>query len=443
MLADGPAAVRVAVRRGSDRVVVDVPREQVRLVRRLPGEHERLALEGEQALLQGDVAAAISAFAPLAAARPDDPRALRELGFALLLAERPAEAEEALARACALDALDLEAHLQRARVLERLGRTDEAIAAWKRAATLGPRHVASWRAAARLLLARARGRDREEAVRCLELALREDPTSEAAALDLVDALAPGLARLPLPGRGLDEGQARARGALEPFVARSPGAVRAGLALARLEALAGEPRRARDRVAALVARPEVEAGLRARLAAEAALHAWLAAGATTPAPPGLDAGDDAVDAAAAARALGLLLDGGPEDGRLLLARARALMRAGQGADAGPDLERAALAGPPPVTADALLLQEARLARRPLGAGWSPAKAARLAAVAPWWPEAHEAHARALEREGDPAAGADAWMRAAARAATPAEKARLEAAAAAAREAAARRRRNAGT
>lgn len=459
ILEENGVIVRIAVQRGGDRVVVDVPRGAVRTVRRLGGEPARLAAAADAALVGGDVEAAIASLLRLAAL-VDDARSQRELGFALLLAGRPAEAVPALTRACTLDPIDLEAHLQLAHAIEATGRVDEAIEAWRRATTLGPRHVQSWRALARLLLARARPRDGEEALRALELAARQDPAHEGVVLDRAQALvttsSPEWLAGPLLGGAEPAGAGKARELLAAFLERraaegagAPGAARL---LAELEARRGGFAAARDRAASAAARADAPAEARARLAAEAARWSWHADGCVTPAPPDLDAGQEGVDLAWAEQALSLLLEGGGEDGRLWLARARVRLRAGRSDAAGEDLEQAALAGATgagvvgAVAGDALLLQEARVALaagRPLLPDAAPLKAARLAGLMPWEPAAHAAHAQALLRDGRPADAGRAFERAATRARSAEERALHEAAAAAARDDAERRRRNSGT
>ncbi|MCO5171871.1 MAG: tetratricopeptide repeat protein [Planctomycetes bacterium] len=446
-----PDLVRVAVARGLDRVVIDLPRAQVHWVRRLAAADARLQRDAEAALVRGDVAAAISALRRLVEARPDDPRARRELGFALLLQGDHAGAAAALERACALDGLDFEAHLQLAQALEALGRTDDAIERFRRATRLGPRHVVAWRGLSRLLLARGARRDREEALDALARASREAPDDEGLALARAAALA-----APGPDGDLDPtGLAQARAVLEALVARRPDAAAATRSLGRLLAAAGEAGRAKERLAALAAREDAPPEVRDGAAAEAALYGWLAAGLRGPAPGDLDAGHDDVDLARAARALDLLLDDLPHPAlapRLLLARARVALRGQDLDEAGEWLEHAALAaaaaGPDAgsVLADALLLQEVVVALRRAGPLLGPevaiAKARQAARLLPWLPAAHEALARALERDGAYEDAALAFTRAAARAAERDERDRLEAAAAAARDAAARRERNRG-
>lgn len=452
---EGPDVVRVAVLRGGDRVVVELPRGRVHWVRRLGEAAARIERDAEAALVAGDLGAAVAALRSLVAARPDDPRAHRELGFALILQGAHADAVAHLERACAIDPIDFEAHLQLAQALEALGRPDEAIARYRCAAGLGPRHVVAWRGLARLLLARGGPRDRAEALDALARATREAPDDEALLLERVDAL------LAAPD-GDRAGEARA--ILQEHVARRPASARAGRRLARLLALAGEPGRARDQAAALAGCEAAPADARERARAEAALYAWIATGAPGLAPAGLDAGDDAVDLDAAARALDLLLEAPAGEGpavedevllaRLLLARARVDVRAARLDEASRRLDRAAveaslLPGAGDVLADVLLLQEvvAALRREPglralFGPDVAAAKARRAAALVPWLVAAHETLARALEREGAFDEAALAWTRGAARAPDVDERRRLEQAAAAAREAHARGRRNRG-
>lgn len=448
-----PDLVRVAVARGLDRVVIDLPRAQVHWVRRLAAADARLQRDAEAALVRGDVAAAVSALRRLVELRPDDPRARRELGFALLLQGDHAGAAATLERACALDTIDFESHLQLAQALEALGRSDEAIERFRRASRLGPRHVVAWRGLARLLQARGARRDREEALDALARAAREAPDDERLALERAAALAaPGPDGAPEPGS-----LARARAVLEEHVGRRPAAAAATRSLGRLLAASGEPARARERLAALAARDDVAPEVREAARAEAALYAWLVGGLRAPAPAGLDAGADDVDLAWAARALDLLLDDLPHPALAppaLLARARVALRAGELDEAGEWLEHAALAAAADgdaaraILADALLLQGVVVAlrRAPAGPLFGPevaaAKARQAARLLPWLPAAHEALAAALERDGAYEEAAQAFVRAAARAREPQERDRLEAAAAGAREAAARRERNRG-
>ena len=396
---DGP--VRLAVERGRGRVVVEIPRAEVRYVRRLGGEDQRLSRRAEEALLGSDVPAAVRLLEQLVARRPDDPRAHRELGFALLLANRDAAAATRLERACDLDRLDFEAHLALAQALQRLERLDQAIDRFREAAGLGPSHPGVWRALAQLLLARRAPRDREEALRALRRAQQAAPRDEDAAVEHAAAWLEG---------GRPDDRAQARRVLSDYVARVPGSLRAGRLLAQLLAAQGEHAGAAAQTAALLARRDLAPPLREALEAERALYAWLAAGAAAVAPEGLDAGAPQCELARAARQLDALLDLTDHPG-LALARARVALRAGNAGPAAELLERLTLEAPPPVAADALLLQRvaaALLAERPLEAdGLAPAKARRLVALAPWLATAHRALGRALEREGDFAAAAAAY------------------------------------
>lgn len=442
--------VRIAVLRGADRVVVELPRGLVHWVRRLAEADAQLERDAQEALVRGDLTTAIAILQRLAAARPQDARAQRELGFVLLLHGDPDAAARALERSCALDPIDFEAHLQLAQALDALGRQDDAILRFRQAAHLGPRHVVAWRSLARLLLVRRAAKDLEEARRALGRAALEAPDEEAIVLEQVEALLPGWERgapeAPGPGDA-----AAARALLEQHVGRRPAAVVAGRRLARLLACTGDPSRARDRAQAIARATDVAPAERERARAEASLYAWLAAGLAGAAPGGLDAGEAGVDLDWAARGLELLLDDLPwpaVEGRLLLARARVALRAERPDEAGAWLESAAFSAPD-VVSDALLLQEvvASHAREPkshalFGPNVSAGKARRAATLAPWLASTHESLARALERDGAFDEAALSWERAAARSEDPTERARLEAAAADARDAHARRDRTRG-
>lgn len=101
-----------------------------------------------------------------------------ELGKALALAGRDAEALAAFDRALAFDPNSAPAELHRGLVLRRLGRTDEADQALQRAAALAPE------LAPETLLLRGISRieigEREEATRLLQSAIDLDPSGEAA-----------------------------------------------------------------------------------------------------------------------------------------------------------------------------------------------------------------------------------------------------------------------
>ena len=82
-LQDDPGAdtVRVAVQRGDDLVVVEVPQEQIRRVRRLDAAEQRLVSGAEEALIAGDTGRAVALLESLLRLRPKDPRAHRELAW--------------------------------------------------------------------------------------------------------------------------------------------------------------------------------------------------------------------------------------------------------------------------------------------------------------------------------------------------------------------------
>ncbi|RMG14143.1 MAG: tetratricopeptide repeat protein [Planctomycetota bacterium] len=438
---EGPLVV--AVEREGQRALVEVPRAEVRRVRRLSDVEERLLARASEALLAARPTQAVAFLEQLVARRPTDPTAHRELGFALLMAGELQQALAPLEEACALDPIDVDARLLLAQAYERAARPGDAIEAYRRAVRAGPRHVRAWRALARLLLRRGAQGDREEALDALRRASAEDPLDEATALAWAAAL--------LPDR-----RAEARAVLRAFVGRAPTSPAAARALAKLEAMDGRAAEARALLAPALAREDLPLSLRERLRAEDALYAWLAADRATPSPEGTDAAAlaDPDRLAAAERRLAWQLELLPDEGRLHLALARVLLRAGRVAAARAELERAALAGPPPVAEDALLLQEAALAleraalvpnapRDLLGPKPSVARTARLAALLPWRAEAHTAHGAALEREGHFAAAAEAYRTGAARVPEPAARERLAGLAARAAAEAARKRRNEGT
>jgi tetratricopeptide (TPR) repeat protein len=440
---DGPV-LKVVVRRGDDEATVEVPAAKVRRIRRLAADEERLVVRAEESLLAGDHARAVAVLEALVRLRPKDPRAHRELGFALLLAERPHDAVGPLQKAVEIDAIDVEAHLLLARALESSKKLGPAIDAYRQATRVGPKHVRAWRALARLLLERATQEDRREALDAFRRASKEDPADEAVALEWAQAL-------------LEQDPAQARAVLEGFVKRQPKAVRAGRALAQLEAVQGKHAAAVERLDALLAEPGLPPDLRERLAAEVSLYAWLASGAKAPAPPGTDAAELFPAALPAAeRTLVLQLELLPEDGRLHLALARVLLRANRIEDARGVLERAALAGPAAVAEDALVLQEAagvllgaaRIAGVPaprvlLGEGASEPRARRLVALVPWAEAAHVTLAEVLVRAGDFAGAAKAYRAGAGAVADAAARMRLTALADQAEAEAERKRRNAGT
>lgn len=398
--------------------------------------------DARRQLQAGDHQGAIARLQDLARARPGDARVQRELGFALLLGNQEAAAVEALERARLLDPTDLEVLVQLARALTALQRVDAAIEAWDRAALRGPRHPVGWRSVAQLLLHRAQKGDRERALRALELGTRECPEDEQLLLLRAEALLVG---------GQEAEVAQARGLLEAFAKGHPAALETSRRLAALQAALGDFAGAEARLRELLPRAPQDGAYRDLLEAELAMNAWEATRRAGPAPPALDAAAPGMDPSLAARRLDLLLRARVDDGALLVARARVELRRDDAEAALPWLERAALVGPEGVTADALLLQEVAHARLKagkepprtyFGPGASPAKARRLAWLAGWLPAAHETLGRALEREGDLPAAAEAYEAAAARSFEPAEQDRLRTLAAAARATEERRKRNAG-
>jgi len=440
--AQGPTLRLETTHRGNP-IVRELDREQVRWIRRIRGEDAQRSRDAQAALERGEMARAIALLELLAAARPEDPVAHRELGFARLLDNHHAEALAPLQRATTLDPTDFEAQLLLAQLLERLERVDEAIEAYQQAAFTGMRHVVAWRSLARLLMTRGHAGDREQALKVLALAATESPRDEALALDRADILLE---------TGDEADARRARDVLEELLQREPHAPVVTSRLASLEAAAGQHAAARDRLAALLAALRKDDPQRAWLQAEWALYAWLAADPRPAAPPGTDVGQEGVHAEPAAALLDMIIELRPDDGPLLLARARIDLQRELPEVARVWLEAAALAGPPAVTTDALLLQEvaASLLRAelpeapPLRTFFGPAvsrrKAARLVELVPWLAAAHETLARVLERDGAYAEAAQAYQAARARTTDPAEQARLEAAAQQAQAERERRERN---
>ncbi|MGE0712478.1 MAG: tetratricopeptide repeat protein [Planctomycetota bacterium] len=426
---DEKAPLQVRVVRGEARVLVEVPRAEVRFVRRLSDEAERQLERVEGLLADAKLPEAIALLKAFVAKAPADARAQRELGFASLLAGDPQGAVGPLEEACRLDPLDLEAHLSLGRAQERLGRLDAAIETYRRAVLLGPDHADSFRRLAQLLLARcaarrerlgqpgalpeeesAATRDREEALRAYERATRVDPRDEGLALERASAL--------LAGDERERGQAKQ--VLHDLLAKAPQAAGAIRMLAQLEAADGEPRKALLRLVELLKRRDLPPPLRERLEAEAALYGWLLDGRKTPAPPGMDAGQPQTDLQRARLRLVFLLELLPEDGGLLLALARVELRDGELDEGRAWLDRAAVAGPAEVQAAAGLLQQVCVSLvRARVVPTAPApetffsdqvaaqKAKALVTLAPWLPAAHRTLGRALERDGDFKAAAQAY------------------------------------
>jgi tetratricopeptide (TPR) repeat protein len=454
------APVRIRVKRGQKSAVVELERAEVRYIRRLGSDAERVLRQVDEALAAGEAGRAAKILTEYLEKNPHDARAYRELGFALLLANKPAPAVEALEEACRRDAQDLESRLSLASAQQQVGRRDAAIESYRQAATLAPKHARTWLRLADLLLRRWQARlkaienlpplpqgvaegakgdraqelksaqaDRKEALEAFEHAKRADPRDEEVVLTH--------ARVILEG---PEGEDLAREVLARFLRRVPQAAGAARLLAQLEAASGNPRQALLRVIELLKRRDLLPELREHLEAEAALYAWLKDGAKTPAPPGTDAGADGVDLDRARLRLILLLDLLPSEPRLLLALARVELRAGDLAEARSWLDRVSLAlGPQAkgsaadqaqadrVRADAAILARvsATLLKAKIVPGVSPpkaffgpkvalAQAARTAQLVPWLPAAHRTHAAALERAGQFQEAAKAYARGAQRA-----------------------------
>jgi len=441
--AKGPV-VRVEVLLQGNPVVREIARDEVRWIRRIRGDQAEQASNAQAALEKGQHRRAIALLQRLTRARPRDPVAHRELGFALLLANRDEEGLASLQQATQLDPTDFEAQLMLAQLFERQQRLDEAIQSYRQAAFIGLRHAVAWRSLARLLMQRAAPGDRDQALRALGLAARESPRDEGIALDRADILLES-------GDPADE--TRAREVLESLLKRAPTAPIVSSRLASLDAAQGKFAPARDRLQTLLKQVHQGDPRRDWLQAEWALYAWLAADPRPAAPPGTDVGQDGVDAEAAAYRLDMIIELQPEDGPLLLARARVDIKRDRPDVARVWLEAAALAGPSSVTSDALLLQSvatslqrARLLPEapPLRTFFSPdvslRKAQRLVELLPWRVAAHETLARVFEREGDYEQAQRSYLAARERTADAAVRARLGAAAAHAHDEAQRRDRN---
>lgn len=452
--------LRVRVKRGQKVAVVELGRAEVRYIRRLGADAERILRQVDEALAAGNATQAAKILTTYLKKNPEDARAYRELGFALLLANSPAPAANALEEACRRDPQDLESRLSLASAQDRLGRRNAAIESYREAGTLAPKHARTWLRLADLLLRRWQARlqaietlppekaspkgetgkavpvgprarelraaqaDRKEALEAFEHAKRADPRDEEVVLTH--------ARVILEG---PEGAKLAREVLGRFLRRVPQAAGAARLLAQLEAAAGQHRQALLRVIELLKRRDLLPELREHLEAEAALYAWLKDGAKTPTPPGTDASADGLDLNRARLRLLLLLDLLPDEPRLLLALARVELRAGELSQARIWLDRVALSlgpkaeGPQAdvIRSDAAILSRisARLLKAKIVPGVQAPKvffgptvalrqAARTAALAPWLPAAHKTHGAALERAAKFQEAAKAYARGAQRA-----------------------------
>ncbi|MBL4849196.1 MAG: hypothetical protein JKY65_27030 [Planctomycetes bacterium] len=449
------APLRVRIQRGRQSAIVEFERAEVRYIRRLGANAERVLRQVDEALALGEAARAAKILTAYLRKNPEDARGYRELGFAHLLANKPQPAVHALEEACRRDPQDLESKLSLASGQLLLGRRDAAIETYRQAGTLAPRHARTWLKLADLLLRRwkarldaieiapapvkgapdrrgaeraAAGADRKEALEAFEHAKQADPRDEEVVLTH--------ARILLEG---PEGPKRAREVLGRFLRRVPQAAGAARLLAQLEAAGGQHRQALLRVIDLLKRRNLVPELREHLESEAALYAWLKDGAKTPAPPGMDASADGVDLNRARLRLLLLLDLLPDEPRLLLALARVELRATDLSQARIWLDRVALAlGPKAegeiadrVRADAAILSRisARLLKAKIVPGVAPPKAffgpkvalsqaVRTAQLVPWLPAAHRTHAQALERAAKFQEAAKAYARGAQRASGPA-------------------------
>ena len=443
---DGPkdsTLLRVAVLRGKDRVVVEIPRATIRFVRQLNTLEERLSAKGSEALVAGRLSIAIELYGQLVKRRPTDSRVHRELGFALLLANRAKEALAPLQEACALDPLDLEAHMELAQAHEGLGQVDPAADAYRKATRIGPKHVTAWRALAQLLLIRGTAESQREALDCLRRAAQADPTSEDVVLEWASAI-------------LGKDPKEARNILTAFATRLPSAARVGRALAKLDAVAGEYKLAGDRLARLVARG-LKAPVGELIEAELALYRWLQDPGKAPSPAGTDASTlSAAALDAADRRLGILLDALPDDARLQLAVARLRLRTGRYGESRSWLEQAALDGSAEVAEDALLLQEVALTLQRaalvpgvstptalLGPSPSLPRARRLVRLVPWLEASYGTLGGVLEARGEFDHAGDVYVDGAKTVRDEPASRRLQEAARSARLKAAEQRRNKGT
>ena len=435
-IVDDGDPLKIAVGSGEKREIVEIPRSQVLAVWRLSVDDQRALAHADEALLEGDLDEALRTLRALAARRPDDPRALKELGFALVLANADEEAQRVLSKTAELSPQDFEVQLQLAQVLERRDQRDAAIQAFAKVFELNPVHPIGARSLARLLAERHAKGDLQRAQEVLAHAAKLSPNNEALALEL--------AELQLRR---DPQAAAARAGLEAFCASNPRAWQAARRLSALLIQLGEPAAAAQLLAARV--DSAPAPVRELLATEAAWYEWLAGGREAMAPRGLDVADVEVDLERAARGLELLLTRAPQDARLALARARVELRAGRDAEGRALVERLALSGDAHVMRDAVLLQQAlgALESDPpapslFGPRVSLPNARRLAALVGWRWEAQRALAQALERAGDYTAAARAYDAAKARTADADLRAELDSAATRARREAKRVDRNRG-
>ncbi len=410
--------VKLRVSKETGSAVVELDKAQVRSVMRTSSDVKKLLKDASAALGQGHRDDAIRILKAVVDAHPGDALARRELAFSELMDEQLERSRDDYARAAALDGGDVESFVGLGYTSARTGDKDAAIAAYRKASTIAPRHARVWISLAELLLARGAKGDREEAIVSAKHGLEAAPSSVDAAL----LAAEGLARAQ--GLGAGDEQKAALALLEKFSkenAKTPGATRAVRRAADLAFGLGDPARAKALLdAAIAACPEVSQEERERLLALEALYAWFAASRPTP-ELGIDAGSEKLEVETAIRRLDLALEAVPAQGELLLLRARLLVRKGKTSEA-HDAAGAARASLPAGAAqeDARLLEE-WLVRKD-GDLLAEKKARRLAELLPLAFEAHEALARALETSGD-LAGAVAAFKKASELAPDAEKKRL--------------------
>ncbi len=177
---------------------------------------DRLA-EGEEALREGRVAAALSAFDAVLAAEPTNRFASLRSGTALLKAGRIAEAAERLGRAVELDPERAEARFALGDALMRLGRYREAVPQWMELAKRQPRRADAWSNLGLALGKAGRAADLDRAVGALAEAARLEPGDPRRKSDLADA------HLALARRALEEGNPKgAERALRKAVEIDPG-----------------------------------------------------------------------------------------------------------------------------------------------------------------------------------------------------------------------------
>jgi Flp pilus assembly protein TadD len=402
--------VKLKVVRGKGTAILELARSDVRFVRKEGPDLAKLEAEAQEALGLGNRADALRILRSLVAEKPDEGRLRRELAFAELLSDDLEHARDDYARATALDPVDLEAWCGLGYTRGHTGDRDGAIDAYRQATRVGPQHGKSWRFLATLLLERNGRGDREESILAAKRALAISAADGEATL----LAAEGLARAQ--GLGSDAERKSARELLEIFLhdnARDAFAPKIARRAAELSYLAGDAARAKATIGIVIAaRPPITDEERERLLALDSLYGWIAD--KRPAPAlGLDAGSPGLDVEAAARRLDLALEALPQDGDLLLLRARLLARRGRTADAREAARRAIAVLPAGATKDDAVLLEEALAPRDDATKPEPlteTRARRLVALLPLDWTAHESLGRTLEATGDLAGARDALGRA---------------------------------